>query len=725
MIHRGTHEIGGSCVEVRPDRGDARMVIDLGMPLVQADRSPFDWTAHRDTPPRKLVQLGILPAVSGLYGHDEPGVAGVLISHAHQDHYGFLRYVHPDIPVYCSAGTRALMEVSNVFLDAQVNLKQIERFAMWEPFCISGFRVTPYLMDHSAPDAAAFAVETDEQKLFYSGDFRGHGRKRKLLDRLLNDPVLNVDCLLVEGTTVGRDEGPYTNEEAVEEAMREAIAATDSYTFVFASSQNLDRLVSVYRAALRSGAMFVIDLYTAFVLDRLRVISSNIPQFDWDRVRVLYSYWHAEKLARHDRRLLYRYRNAKVEFAELRERRGRVVFFGRDNSYFRQMLDHLGSLAGARAVYSMWPGYLARSDLAEVLASHGADLLQIHTSGHAFEHTVRQLADALEPACVVPMHTFHPEWFARTFDNAVLLKDGEELTLPVNVRSTKEEPVSKPVIRRYFANRDHLEYLVDDFAFLVRMIRRSGGEYDLQLRDGYFNVYYKGNSLARVTPTAGRKYRIEMHGDFVGDALGRKLAEHAHRQLSSATGGYSRFVVRAEKLRPFLQSNHVRSVAANITRRNYGEEITFEQVLITDNPPTDRFVIIDHQVTDRGTRGQMDLLALGRDSDTSPFHFLIIEVKLGKNPELKGKVGRQLSDYVAHVRRHIRDYVDCYQENYRQKKLIGLFCKTLPDEIEIEERVEGVVVTGGYSQLAEKAKKELERQFDIRVQVMKNVIAAT
>ena len=30
-IHRGTHEIGGSCVEIRTDK--AKILIDLGMPL--------------------------------------------------------------------------------------------------------------------------------------------------------------------------------------------------------------------------------------------------------------------------------------------------------------------------------------------------------------------------------------------------------------------------------------------------------------------------------------------------------------------------------------------------------------------------------------------------------------------------------------------------------------------------------------------------------------------
>ena len=33
IIHRGTHEIGGSCVEIRSKK--SRILIDIGMPLVK------------------------------------------------------------------------------------------------------------------------------------------------------------------------------------------------------------------------------------------------------------------------------------------------------------------------------------------------------------------------------------------------------------------------------------------------------------------------------------------------------------------------------------------------------------------------------------------------------------------------------------------------------------------------------------------------------------------
>ena len=113
-------------------------------------------------------------------------------------------------------------------------------------------------------------------------------------------------------------------------------------------------------------------------------------------------------------------------------------------------------------------------------------------------------------------------------------------------------------------------------------------------------------------------------------------------------------------------------------------------------------------------------------SDSGPFHFLVIEVKTGKNPELRHKVGQQLTDYLDHIREHFADYIDCYEENYRQKKLMGLFGDDLPAEIEIESSVKGLVISGGYSRRAEEAKAALVCDYpDIRVQIIKNVIDPT
>jgi ribonuclease J len=318
------------------------------------------------------------------------------------------------------------VEVSNIFLGAGVNLDQVKPFTMWRPFQVGDLTITPYLMDHSAPDAAAFLIEADGQRLFYTGDFRGHGRKRVLLERLLTNPIFKVECLIMEGSMIGREEGRYQDEESVEQAIYDVIANQQSYVFVFCSSQNLDRLVSVYRAVKKGRKALVIDLYTAFVLDKLSSISSNIPQFDWKEIRVLYAYSHAKKLAEYDRTLLYKYRQAKIEWEEIKATPQGMVILCKDNFYFRRViLPKLGASSAIKAIYSMWRGYLERTNLAQFLKSRSIELLEIHTSGHAYEKDLKRLARVLAPSFVVPIHTFHPGQYGSIYDNIVRLEDGQ------------------------------------------------------------------------------------------------------------------------------------------------------------------------------------------------------------------------------------------------------------------------------------------------------------
>src|ERR1700737_1747043 len=89
-IHRGAHEIGGSCVEV--ESGAARIVLDVGKPL-DAKRG--------DVVP--------LPAVTGLTDADE-SLLGIVISHSHQDHWGLVGQGPPQVPLYMGEATHRVLQ---------------------------------------------------------------------------------------------------------------------------------------------------------------------------------------------------------------------------------------------------------------------------------------------------------------------------------------------------------------------------------------------------------------------------------------------------------------------------------------------------------------------------------------------------------------------------------------------------------------------------------------
>ncbi len=428
IIHRGTQEIGGSCVELKTDR--TRVLIDLGMPLVNKDKKPFDSKILERKSIEDLKDLKILPNIRGLYKNDEKDVDAILISHSHLDHYGLLNYVHPDIPIYMSQGARELIEISSIFTPNKLNKINTKIIDSKKAFSIGDIEVTPYIVDHSAFDALAFLLEADGKRLFYSGDFRGHGRKSKLFEKIVRNPPKDVDCLLMEGSTLGREEQLYRDEIAVQNRIEQILKAADNISFLFVSSQNIDRIVSAYKACLKTDRIFVIDIYTAYILDRLSSISKHIPQFDWRNVRVKFYKNQADILAREvSKKLLYRYNAKKIEMPEINEQKNQILMLTRYNSLFPRVIKSINNPIGAKIIYSMWEGYLS-NEFTEYCVQNGLIIEQVHSSGHAKSTDLKSFASAINPKTLIPIHTFEAKRYPALFQNVKLLKNEEVFTLP-------------------------------------------------------------------------------------------------------------------------------------------------------------------------------------------------------------------------------------------------------------------------------------------------------
>ena len=91
-------------------------------------------------------------------------------------------------------------------------------------------------------------------------------------------------------------------------------------------------------------------------------------------------------------------------------------------------LARAGCLAGARAVWSMWPGYLDSPSGAELrtwLGDRDIGLTQLHSSGHAGVRDLRRLAAAIDADVVVPIHTRQPHLYRELFANVRERADGE------------------------------------------------------------------------------------------------------------------------------------------------------------------------------------------------------------------------------------------------------------------------------------------------------------
>ena len=408
-IHRGSHEIGGNCVEVASPTGE-RIVLDVGRPLSAG------W--DEQVP---------LPAVPG-FAEPDPSLLAVLISHPHLDHYGLLADLPERVPVYIGREAAALLSAASFFSPVSGRIEPAGYLAHRQPVTVGPFVVTPFLNDHSAFDAYSLLVEVDGRRLFYTGDLRGHGRKARLFEELLADPPEEVDVLLMEGTHVraggDHDDTVFETEAQLEDRFADLCASTDGAVAVFGSAQNLDRLVTVYRAARRAGRQLVVDLYGATVAAATR---ATIPQAGFPDLRVYVPNRQRVKVKQSE------------EFWRTQDIRPIRVFPEELAEHPERFLLHVPSSTGRELItadilnrrgvvaWSLWDGYLRdRSGIAltALLEQHGINLVHVHTSGHASVPDLRRLVAAVDPKRVVPIHSGAGDRFADLFPRVEPHPDG-------------------------------------------------------------------------------------------------------------------------------------------------------------------------------------------------------------------------------------------------------------------------------------------------------------
>lgn len=408
-IHRGTHEVGGSCIEL--EASSERIVLDLGRPI---------WAGRDEVVP--------LPAVPGLEAHD-PTLRAVVISHPHPDHYGLATEIAAPI-VMGEAGWRLLAEAS-FFTGATAPKQPLAYFRDRQPMMVGPFRITPYLNDHSAFDAYSLLVEADGRRMFYTGDFRAHGRKRGVFERLLREPP-NVDVLLMEGTNIREGADPEargSSEADVEASVADLGRTTRGIVLAAFSAQNIDRLVTMFRAAKKSGRELVLDLYGATMAAATGLAS--IPQASWEGVRVFLPRGQKARVLKAEAfERTNAVRASRIYAEELRARAGELVMLFR-GSMMRD-LDAAECLGGAALAWSMWPGYL-RDESGIALQTwaneRGIPISHHHASGHAFVPDLRRLVDALTPERVVPIHSFGGDRYRELFSGVDRRQDGELWTV--------------------------------------------------------------------------------------------------------------------------------------------------------------------------------------------------------------------------------------------------------------------------------------------------------
>lgn len=409
-VHRGSNQIGGCVTEYEYEGW--KLFVDYGKQL------PGD---HRET-----IKLDI----EGLT-HGDISRSALLITHYHGDHVGSIAELPQELPVYIGQMSRDILSVLTSHLSRvdeeqkalNSRLQTVRTFVPGEELVFGEFKVTPLLIDHSAFDSYAFLIEANGLKVFHTGDFRTHGFRSKALPKVIDKFVGRVDYMVCEATNVKRPEASCKSERDLQKEF-EVTFKENKYNVVYLSATNIDRIFSLYHAALRANRPFIID----DIQDRiLRAVAGR------DKV------WGKSALYRfkenHEPLVLMRNKGgylATDKFNEYLADKG-YVLIARSGDKFDALLSKIP--ATERKTYlSMWRGYVNPDFFAynpAIAKSIGNDFRYLHTSGHCNMVGLENLIGMLHPKAIIPIHTDAPEAFADLFCEkwpVLLLKDGESFS---------------------------------------------------------------------------------------------------------------------------------------------------------------------------------------------------------------------------------------------------------------------------------------------------------
>lgn len=397
-ILRGQHQIGGSVIEVSTDT--TRVILDVG---VELDEGP-----DAEVPP-----------IDGLF-HGKKACDAVFISHYHADHIGLLSHVVDGIPLYMGERAYRIVRAANEFKGC-TTLFTPQFLYDRVPTKIGDLTITPFLCDHSAFDAYMLLLEADGKKVLYTGDFRANGRQD--YESLLR-ALPQVDALIVEGTTLSREDCcENLQEELLEDIAVNYLSKHSGPAFLMLSAMNIDRLVTGYQIAQRTGRLFLEDLYTAGVAT---AAGTDIPQPNGVHSARVF-------MTGGDRQyeLLRRYGNAKIGKNAI----AKAPFLMCVRSSMQRYLEKLSevcSFEGGVLFYGMWKGYLeqpAMKEFIHFMESKGVKLHVLHTSGHADSITIDRLIQDVHPQLILPVHTEQEHWFDRYQDTSRVVYSDEPVTV--------------------------------------------------------------------------------------------------------------------------------------------------------------------------------------------------------------------------------------------------------------------------------------------------------
>ncbi|MGB3502390.1 MAG: ribonuclease J [Mesorhizobium sp.] len=182
---------------------------------------------------------------------------GIVITHAHEDHYGALLDLWPRLkaPVWMSPFAAGMLEAKRT--DDRVDVKiPVTIYKAGERFEVGPFTIEAIAVAHSIPEPAALAITTPAGTVIHTGDWKidpdpeiGPKTDEARLRALGDAGVLALVC----DSTNAMREGESPSEKAVGQGIGAEIEKAPGLVAVTSFSSNVGRIRSIIEASRDAG----------------------------------------------------------------------------------------------------------------------------------------------------------------------------------------------------------------------------------------------------------------------------------------------------------------------------------------------------------------------------------------------------------------------------------------------------------------------------------------
>ena len=387
----------------------------------------------------------ILPDLEFIEKNQER-LAGIILTHGHEDHIGALPYLSEDLkaPLFATPFTAGLIagKLEEEGLTGRVKLNIVERGGSIE---LGPFKVSFVALSHSIPEGNGLLIETPFGRVFHTGDWKiddtpvlGEAPSTEVLTRIGDEGVLALVC---DSTNVFQD-APSGSEHSVHEGLLAQVTKAKGRVLVTTFASNAARLQTLGRVAVEAGRRLCV---AGRSLDRiLRVAQATGYLKDFPSP---IGFDEAMRLPRREVLVI-----ATGGQGEPRAALGRIA----SGSHELKLTDGDTVIFSSRII----PGNeVAIGRIMNQLSDLGVRIVtekqaHVHVSGHPGRPELTQMYDWVRPQIVVPVHgeARHLAEHARLalshgVPQAVVQKNGDVIRLaPGDPEKVGEERVGRLVL---------------------------------------------------------------------------------------------------------------------------------------------------------------------------------------------------------------------------------------------------------------------------------------